>query len=74
MASARPRIYQEQNEVLYVFRVAVFLLAGLEVPLSSLLFTIGLVFLLMVCTSAEVVGLLCSCMGFLLSFLPIEPM
>ena len=30
------------------------MLVGLEVSLSSLLFTVGLVFLLMMCTSAEV--------------------
>ena len=65
-ASARPPICERQNEVLYGFGIGCSLLAGLEVSLSSLLFTVGLGFLLMGCTSAEVFGSLYSGLGFLL--------
>ena len=65
-ASARPPICERQNEVLYGFGIGGSLLAGLEVSLSSLLFTVGLVFLLMGCTSMEVFGSLYSGLGFLL--------
>ena len=65
-ASARPPIYQRQNDVLYVFGIGGSLLAGLEVSLSSLLFTVGLGFLLMSCTSLEVFGSLYLGFGFLL--------
>ena len=69
-ASARPPICEGQNEVLYGFGIGGSLLAGLEVSLSSLLFTVGLRFLLMGCMSAEVFGSLYSGSGFLCSFYP----
>ena len=53
-ASAEPPICERQIEVPYGFGIGGSLLAGLEVSLSSLLFTVGLVFLLMGSTSAEV--------------------
>ena len=49
----RPPICERQNEVLYGFGISGSLLAGLDVSLSCLLFTVGLGFLLMGCTSAE---------------------
>ena len=52
--SARPPICERQNEVLYGFGLGGSLLAGLDVSLFTLLFTFGLGFLLMGCTSAEV--------------------
>ena len=64
--SARPPICERQNEVLYGFGIGGSLLAELDISLFSLLFTVGLVFLLMVCTSAEVFGSLYSGFGFLL--------
>ena len=66
LASARPPICARQNEVLYGFCIGGSLLAGLDVSLFSLLFTVGLGFLLMGCTSAEVFGSLYSGLGFLL--------
>ena len=53
-ASARPPICERQNEVLYGFGIGRSLLAGLDVSWSFLLFTVGLGFLLMGCTSAKV--------------------
>ena len=53
-ASARPPICERQNEVLYGFGIGGFLLAGLDVSLFSLLFTVGSGFLLMGCMSVEV--------------------
>ena len=64
--SARPPICERQNEVPNRFGIGGSLLAGLEVSLFSLLFTVGLGFLLMGCTSAEVFGALYSGLGFLL--------
>ena len=52
--SVRPPICEWHNEILYQFGIGGSLLAGLEVSLSSLLFTVGLVFLLTGCTSVEV--------------------
>ena len=65
-ASARPPICERQNEVLYGVGIGDSLLAGLDVSLFSLLFTVGLGFLLTGCTSAEVFGLIFSGSGFLL--------
>ena len=56
---------ERHNEVLYGFGIGGSLLAGLEVSLSFLLFTVGLVFLLMGCMSAEDFGSLYSGLGFL---------
>ena len=64
--SARPPICGWHNQVLYKFGISGSLLAGLEVSLFSLLFTVGLGFLLMGCTSVEVFGWLYSGLGFLL--------
>ena len=64
--SAWPSICERQNDVLYAVGIGVCLLAGLDVPLSALLFTVGLVVLLMGCTSVEGFGWLCSGLGFLL--------
>ena len=64
--SVKSPICEWQNEVLYGFGIGASLLAGLEVSLSSLLFTDGLVFLLIGCKSAEVFGSLYSGLGFLL--------
>ena len=65
-ASARPPICERQNEVLYGFGIGGSLLAGLQVSVSSPLFTVGLGFLLKGCTSGEVFGSLYSGLGFLL--------
>ena len=67
-ASARPPISERQNKVKYLDRFGIggFLLAGLEVSLSSLWFTVELVFLLMGCTSAELFSSLYPGLGFLL--------
>ena len=65
-ASTRPPICERQNKVLYGFGIGGSLLAGLDVSLLSPLFTVGLGFLLMGCTSAEVFGSLYSGLGFLL--------
>ena len=58
----------------YGFGIGGSLLAGLDVSLFSLLFTVGLGFLLMGCTSAEIFGSFYSGLGFFLLFLPIVPM
>ena len=52
-----------QNEVLYGFGIGGSLLAGHDVSLFTLLFTVGLGFLLMGCTSAEGSGSLYSGLG-----------
>ena len=59
-----PSICERLNEIFYGFGIGGSLLAGLEVSLSSLLFTVGLVFLLMGCPSVEVFGSLYSGLGF----------
>ena len=62
-----PPICEWQNEVDYGFGIGGSLLAGLEVSLSSLLFTVGLGFFLTGRTSAEgFLGSLHSGFGFLL--------
>ena len=65
-ASARPPICERQNEVLYGFGIGGSWLAGLDVSLFFLLFTVRLVFLLTGCTSAEVFGSIFTGSGFLL--------
>ena len=54
----------------YGFGISGSLLGVLEVYLSSLLFTVGLVFLLMGCTSAEVLVHCIQAWGFFCSFYP----
>ena len=70
----RASICERQKEVLYGFGIGVSLVAGLEVSLSSLLFSVGLVFLLMGWTSVELLGSFYSGLGLPLYFLPIVPM
>ena len=65
-ATARPPIRERQNEILYGCGIGGSLLAGLEVSLVSLLLTVGLVFSLMGCRSAEVLGRPYPGLGFLL--------
>ena len=65
-ASAGPPICERQNQVIYGSIIGGSLLAGLDVSLFSLLFTVGLGILLRGCMSAEVFGSLYSGLGSLL--------
>ena len=65
-ASARSPLCERQKEVLHGFGIGHSLLAGHNVSLFPLLFTVSLGFSLMGCTSVEVFGLLYSGLVFLL--------